>query len=397
MNFYVFVIFFISLFLFVTPINSWQFGDTEHETITRDALPFLKSEILEKIVNGVHDEDKGTDAWYQANHFDACAFTQSVDNINEKYHSLLSILSLNPSYSPWRFGELLHPIQDFYSHSNWVELAKDHIIENGLGYWPTFLGWTSPNSYDQDVLIAQGDLPDGWSMTSDIVPEITTPSSEETKKGLFTHGREFYRLGDDCPGELQDWQHSNLNKDDPNPDDYGGDLSKYPDLHIKAKSLAVKQTAHEWCRLLDFINLHQGLSNVKQMFTNWVADPVSAVSACPISDLTKSIIPDAVDTDGDGKPDASSGDTQLPESEDSDTTTSSDAVDTDGDGKPDASSGDTQLPESEDSDTTISSDAVDTDGDGKPDASSGDTQLPESEDSDTTISSDAVDTDGDGS
>ncbi len=89
-------------------------------------------------------------------------------------------------------------------------------------------------------------------MTSDIVPEITSPSSEKTKKGLFTHGREFYRLGDDCPGELQDWQHSKLNKDDPNPDDYGGDISKYPDFHIKAKSLAVKQTAHEWCRLLEF-------------------------------------------------------------------------------------------------------------------------------------------------
>ncbi len=81
MNFYVFVIFFISLFLFVTPINSWEFGDNEHETITRDALPFLKSEILEKIVNGVHDEDTGTDAWYQANHFDACAFSSLLTTL----------------------------------------------------------------------------------------------------------------------------------------------------------------------------------------------------------------------------------------------------------------------------------------------------------------------------
>ncbi len=48
MNFYLFLIFSISLFLFVIPINSWQFGDNEHKTITQDALPFLKSEILEK-------------------------------------------------------------------------------------------------------------------------------------------------------------------------------------------------------------------------------------------------------------------------------------------------------------------------------------------------------------
>ena len=71
MNFYVFVIFFIFLFLFVSLINSWEFGDNEHESITRDALPFLKEEFLNQIVRGVHDEDTGTDALYQANHFDA--------------------------------------------------------------------------------------------------------------------------------------------------------------------------------------------------------------------------------------------------------------------------------------------------------------------------------------
>jgi hypothetical protein len=193
-----------------------------------------------------------------------------------------------------------------------------------MRYWPAFVGWTSPNSNDQDVLIAQGDLPNGWSMTSDIMPMITSPSFEEPKKGLFTHGRETYRLGDDCPGELQDWNHENLNKDDPNPDEYSGNLSKYHDFHIKAKPLAVKQTTHEWCRLLEIINLHQGLSSVKQIFTNWVADSFNAISVCPISDLTKSIIPDAVDTDGDGIPDASSGDSQLPESS-ADTTTTIDA------------------------------------------------------------------------
>ena len=347
MNFYIFVIFLISLFLFVTPINSWQFGGNEHETIIRDALPFLKSEILEQIVKGNHDEDDGIpDEAVGANHFDGCQFKESVDNINEKYGTLLEMskLSFPPSKSAWLFGELLHPVQDFYSHSNWVELEKDHIIENGVGYWPIFLGWDSPSSNDLDVLIVEGDLPDGWSMTSDIIPIITSPSFEEPKKGLITHGRDDKTIGqffgDYCPDELEFWFHDRLNKDDPNlvneEGKYSGDITKYPDLHIKAKSLAVKQTAHEWCRLLDFINLHQGLSNVKQIFTNWVADPVSAVSSCPISDLTKSIIPDAVDTDGDGIPDASSGETQLPESG-SDTTTSSNAVDTtDGDGAVDA-------------------------------------------------------------
>ena len=130
MNFYIFVIFLISLFLFVTPINSWQFGGNEHETIIRDALPFLKSEILEQIVKGNHDEDDGIpDEAVGANHFDGCQFKESVDNINEKYGTLLEMskLSFPPSKSAWLFGELLHPVQDFYSHSNWVELEKDHV------------------------------------------------------------------------------------------------------------------------------------------------------------------------------------------------------------------------------------------------------------------------------
>ena len=123
MNFYLFLIFSLSLslFLFVIPINSWQFGDNEHKTITQEALPFLKSEILEQIVKGNHDEDDGIpDEAVAANHFDACQFYESVNNINEKYHSLreMSKPSSNPSLAAWQFGELLHPVQDFYSHSN---------------------------------------------------------------------------------------------------------------------------------------------------------------------------------------------------------------------------------------------------------------------------------------
>ena len=52
---------------------------------------------------------------------------------------------------------------------------------------------------------------------------------------------------------------------------------------------------------------------MNEIFTNWVADPVSAVSISPISDITKSIIPDAVDANGDGMLDSTSSEIfQLP-------------------------------------------------------------------------------------
>lgn len=129
-----------------------------------------------------------------------------------------------------------------------------------------------------------------------------------------------------------------LNKDDPNPDEYGGDLRLYPKFHTAAKSLAVQQTTHEWCRLLELVESSQGPSGSKKLFDAWVEKPFDAVSACPISDLSKSIVPDAVDTNGDGIPDSSISEPKP----------GSVPVDTDGDGIPDA---------------------VDTNGDGIPDSS----------------------------
>ena len=75
-----------------------------------------------------------------------------------------------------------------------------------MGHWLNLFRMEIPY-YLMKLLVVQGDLPNGWSMTSDIVPVITSPSFQDPKKGLFTHGREFYRLGDDCPDEPQDWNH----------------------------------------------------------------------------------------------------------------------------------------------------------------------------------------------
>ena len=380
------------MLLYIAPINSWGFGGKQHDEITTSAFPFLKSDILGQVVKGVLSQDEGLTDFSTAglkgeNHFDACMFGESVDNTNAKYESLLK---LSPSQAAWSFGELLHPVQDFYSHSNWVEIGKDRIVENGWGYWPTFLGWKSLMSSD-DVLVVQGDLPNGWSMTSDIVPVITSPSFQDPKKGLFTHGREFYRLGDDCPDELQDWNHVQLNKDDPNPDEYAGDLGKYSGFHIKAKSLAVSQTAHEWCRLLDLVELFQGPSGAKKLFDAWVEKPIDALSGCPTSSLYKDVAPDAVDTNGDGIPDSSSGGSEPAVPADTNFDGIPDAVDTNGDGIPDSSSGGSEPAVPADTNFDGIPDAVDTNGDGIPDSS-----ISQPEPGSDSSSSDAVDTNGDG-
>jgi hypothetical protein len=334
-------------------------------------------------VKGILSQDEGLtdfsfEGWRGKNHFDACMFWESGQNINEKYGSLLT---LDPSLSAYRFGELLHPVQDFYSHSNWVEIGKDRIVENGTGYyWTAFVGWQPLFSAD-DVLVVQGDLPDGWSMTSDVVPIITSPSFTGQKIGLFTHGREAIKLGDDCPSETQDWNHDQLNKDDPNPDKYAGDLSKYPGFHVKAKSLAVSQTAHEWCRLLSLLDL-QGSSNAKKLFDAWAVDRFNALRGCSVSSFSNVVAPDVLDTNGDGVVDAldTNGDGIA------------DSLDTNGDGIPDSN-----IPEPEPSSVPVDTDddgvpdAIDTNGDGIPDSN-----IPQPGPSTDTSDSVPVDTNGDG-
>jgi hypothetical protein len=101
------------------------------------------------------------------------------------------------------------------------------------------------------VRIAEGEPPDGTSMTSGVTPKVTFDFQDYWV--LFTHGREWWRLSDRCPEGTEGWNHAQLNKDDPNHDDYRGDLALYPALHEEAKALATAQTAHEWCRYLNLL------------------------------------------------------------------------------------------------------------------------------------------------
>jgi hypothetical protein len=283
MIFYLFLISFIFLLLYASPINSWGFGSKQHDEITRSAFPFLNPVTLDKVVSAILSQDEGlTDfslqSYYADNHFDACRFTDSADNINKKYDNILINLGGYDGDPAVTFGELLHPVQDSYSHANWVEMGKDHIVENGNNLWAAFSPWWPlANSNDQNVIVVEGDLPSGWTMTSGIVPKITGPFGEQA--GLFTFHR-GWKPGNACPDELKMWKHPQLNKDDENPDEYAGDLSRYPEYHKKAKSLAVEQTAHEWCRLVNKVDLSQGPSGVKELFNKWVADPIKAISTC---------------------------------------------------------------------------------------------------------------------
>jgi hypothetical protein len=286
----------ISLILLSYPVYSLGFSLANHQNIIEDALPFLDKQILSRIVHDNQDEDNcalfDCPGWHAENHMDACDYGDNINNINEKH--LKSARKDYPFSAAGWFGRALHPVQDFYSHSNWVEIDAlwssmngYHlpIVDNQVTFWKEFRDWDNIRSLNV-WSTTEEDRPDSWILSAPLTPEGITPEIIEKDTstfegwGLFTHGRPGgIKGGDDCTSETQNWQHPELNKDDPiqeknkdPPDNYKGDLSKYEIFVQKAKLFAVDQTNHEFCRNLNLVKSDFGYQKASIIMGLWVDD-----------------------------------------------------------------------------------------------------------------------------
>ena len=96
-----------------------------HIEITRSALAGRFSErALEAIISANLKQDGllgllGHDEY----HFDSNAFAQSYTYLEEQQALIVSSLEANDLPSAWSaFGRLMHTVQDFYAHSNYIDL-----------------------------------------------------------------------------------------------------------------------------------------------------------------------------------------------------------------------------------------------------------------------------------
>jgi hypothetical protein len=134
------------------------FTTGNHERATSVLRPFLRSGVYDDIVDE-HDDwaDDGVRQHVPWIHADDCAFSETAMQINSFQARAVRRLTPGGQLDPWaasdQFGRSLHPSQDFYSHSNWVELgfpvgqtarASDLVDfgtrlagTNGLGPWAT--------------------------------------------------------------------------------------------------------------------------------------------------------------------------------------------------------------------------------------------------------------------
>jgi hypothetical protein len=239
--------------------NSFEIGI--HEEITRQALGFLDAKILDDIV----DEHRYVDSALLLSskwHFDNCVFKEATENINSQYDKVLGYLDpAKPDdfNATDEFGQLLHAVQDFYAHSNWVDMGRRDLIDAGLGRWTVLMPWSKVRP---DVIVIQGETPPaGWQLTrNERIVTVTIPG-QGNFQGLISG---TFGLSDDCPNNIA-MGHGDLNKDEATRQNFG-----------PARNLAVEQTIHEWCRLESLVLGKYGQAGLTRLRNKWFKPGVTS-------------------------------------------------------------------------------------------------------------------------
>ncbi|CAF4339605.1 unnamed protein product, partial [Rotaria sp. Silwood2] len=86
--------------------------------------PWLYSATV-KIIASANTKTDLKEMFKEASHFDSESFIGGSKLIMKRYQSTLDAILKSDNYDQRRktFGEMLHTIQDFYSHTNYIELA----------------------------------------------------------------------------------------------------------------------------------------------------------------------------------------------------------------------------------------------------------------------------------
>jgi hypothetical protein len=176
---------------------------------------------------------------------------------------------------------VLHAAQDFYSHSNWVEMtalteADAQLVDSRIGPWREVSadwGQVRGDLGDDfgDVITSQQPLRPRWSVSYPrhrYVPVVTDPQGR--RHHVLVSGEAG--RGESCALGVKRFSHDELNKDESTN---SNDARYTPVFHRRAATLATQQTRHEWCRLLGLVRRETGWPGVGVLL-GLLADPNSS-------------------------------------------------------------------------------------------------------------------------
>lgn len=272
--------------------------DPVHESVTLAALPFLK----QRVANYLAYQNASFDAFNILDgdaHFDNCLFSATSERtaLNMRI-AVASVLEFPDNYEnlpedPLAFGlpaphipgglsmasfaAVLHSMQDFYSHTNWVENGKRTLFNRELGELPPIQPYSNI-----DGLVVLDEASQGWSVHSAsrtaVYPEsvLVTARYRRDVFPVLLSGETGFSFPSNCPTihgpGLTEIDHGYLAKDD---------ASHHPSEHVIAVGLATQQTTHEWCRFQNLVYQRHGTSGIDFLCENWVENVAEANDACP--------------------------------------------------------------------------------------------------------------------
>jgi hypothetical protein len=285
------------MMMVVIPVNA--FLPKVHSDLNDKSLSFLKPDILHKINSGDEGADKIEEFGHREYHSLGCDFQGTTENINRLYRQVVSSIDDKDTMAK-TFGLLLHPVQDFYAHSNWVELERNDLVEsNSDSKWPVL----KPFQEYKGIIIVQVaderkgehyDIPDGYTLDPD-GKVVYVSTNDGTYPGLISATSSEYNAN--CPDEDMYITHHEINKDSESRKGYD-----------EARALAEVQTINEWCRLQNLVEQSHGQDGVQLLINNWVEDKHKANSEC-LDDGSSSLANNDVGSDGgNGGNDTETGD-----------------------------------------------------------------------------------------
>ena len=258
-----------SMMMIVIPVSA--FWPQVHSDINNKSLKFLKPDILTKINSGDRSADTIGEFGRREYHSAGCDFQGTTENINRLYDQVVSSIDDKDTMAKI-FGLLLHPVQDFYTHSNWIELGRKDLVEsNSNSKWPVLQPF---QEYKGIIIVQVGDerkgehydIPSGYTLNRD-GKVVYVSTSNGTYLGLVSAASP--KSNANCPNGDISLTHREINKDERSKKDYD-----------KARALAEAQTINEWCRLLNLVELSHGQDGVQLLINNWVDDKHKANSVC---------------------------------------------------------------------------------------------------------------------
>ncbi|MDJ0662172.1 MAG: PEP-CTERM sorting domain-containing protein [Crocosphaera sp.] len=286
--------FLIAPFTAILPISKSQafnsFFPNNHTAIDNQAFDFLRNTILTDITDEhVFQDTVNLNTDYI--HFDNSQFTKAIEYINTQYTAPRNFFgaggviaefaptSPQPFDATDEFGQLLHTVQDFYSHSNWVDYdpASVPLFDDKLGKWTEHKPYVSVDRGGNigKLLILEGGNAAGRRFairgTGGLMRLVeVTGDPEGVTKGLVTGGFPNDNSQNLAPVGARIGHGATLGAED--------DLTTlHKDRAARtnfqaAFDAAINQTEHEWCRMLHLTKDKFGFAGSSIPMALWV-DP----------------------------------------------------------------------------------------------------------------------------